>query len=68
MAKAKLNLLAVILVSTSLSNTPFAAHPLFASFVKAALEENNLLRRPITIRDGQAVVGKSEAEIKKLFG
>jgi hypothetical protein len=49
MAKAKLNLLAVILVSTSLSNTPFAAHPLFESdqpfSIVLELPLKDLLRR-----------------------
>ena len=42
--------------------------PSKTAFVKAALEENNLLRRPIVIADGRAVVGRNEDEIRALFG
>lgn len=36
-------------------------------FVQAAVEENNLLRRPILLSGGEAVVGKSEAAIRELL-
>jgi arsenate reductase-like glutaredoxin family protein len=38
-----------------------------AALVAAALEENNLLRRPVTIRDGRAVVGSDEAALRALL-
>lgn len=41
--------------------------PAKAAFVKAALEEPNLLRRPVLIRGRQAVVGFDEAAIRKLL-
>ncbi len=37
-------------------------------FLKAVLEENNLLRRPIVIHEGQAVVGSKLEEIRALLG
>ena len=43
------------------------APPSRAAFVAAALEEPNLLRRPVTVRGGRAVVGGSEKEIRALF-
>jgi arsenate reductase-like glutaredoxin family protein len=41
--------------------------PSKASFVAAALEDNNLLRRPVVIDGGRAVVGFDEAGLKKLL-
>lgn len=38
------------------------------AFVEAVLEEPNLLRRPITLRDGEGVVGKDEDAIRGLLG
>lgn len=42
--------------------------PSKAAFIAAALEDNNLLRRPITIRGKQVVIGLDEAGLKKLLG
>jgi arsenate reductase-like glutaredoxin family protein len=42
--------------------------PTVAAFAKAAAADNNLLRRPIVIRDGKAVVGFDEAAIRALVG
>jgi len=41
--------------------------PSRAAFVAAALEEPNLLRRPITVKGNRAVVGGSEKEIRALL-
>ncbi len=41
--------------------------PSKTAFVVAALEENNLLRRPILLSGGEAVIGKSEAAIRDLL-
>lgn len=41
--------------------------PSKTAFVQAAIEENNLLRRPILLSGGEAVVGKSEAAIRELL-
>ena len=41
--------------------------PAKTRFIAAALEENNLVRRPVLIRDGRAVVGKDEAAIRALL-
>lgn len=45
-----------------------AKPPSKGAFVKAALEDNNLLRRPILIEDGSAVVGYDEDAIRALMG
>lgn len=37
------------------------------AFIDAAVEENNLVRRPVLIRGGEAVVGKDEAAIRALL-
>lgn len=42
--------------------------PSKAAFLKAALEENNLLRRPILVHEGALVVGKDLDGIRKLLG
>ncbi len=44
-----------------------AAPPTKAAFITAALEDNNLLRRPILINKGRAVVGKDAAELRGLL-
>lgn len=41
--------------------------PKKAELIEAALAENNLLRRPVTIRDGRAVVGSDEAALRALL-
>jgi arsenate reductase len=41
--------------------------PSKAAFVAAALEEPNLLRRPIILRGRRAVVGRDEDEIRALL-
>ena len=41
--------------------------PAKTTFVKAALEEPNLLRRPVLIRGRKAVVGFDEESIRKLL-
>jgi arsenate reductase-like glutaredoxin family protein len=41
--------------------------PAKATFVKAALEEPNLLRRPVLIRGRKAVVGFDEDAIRELL-
>jgi len=41
--------------------------PSKTAFIKAALEEPNLLRRPITLRDGKIAVGRDENDIRTLF-
>ncbi len=41
--------------------------PAKAALVAAALEENNLLRRPVTIRDGRTVIGSDEAALRALL-
>jgi arsenate reductase-like glutaredoxin family protein len=43
------------------------APPSKTALLAAAVEENNLLRRPITVRDGRAVVGSSEAALRALL-
>jgi arsenate reductase-like glutaredoxin family protein len=42
--------------------------PSKTAFRKAALEENNLLRRPILVRAGKLVVGKDLDAIRALIG
>ena len=44
-----------------------AKPPSKAVFTRAALEDNNLLRRPIILRGGAAVVGYDEAAIRELL-
>lgn len=44
------------------------APPPKAEFVAAAVMEPNLLRRPILVRDGKAVVGRDEAAWTALLG
>jgi arsenate reductase len=39
-----------------------------AAFVRAALEEPNLLRRPIVVKGGKAVVGRDLDGIRALLG
>lgn len=39
-----------------------------ATFVGSAVAENNLLRRPIVLAGGKAVVGTSEAALRGLLG
>jgi len=39
-----------------------------ATFVAAAVAENNLVRRPVVIAGGSAVVGTSEKELRRLLG
>jgi len=43
------------------------APPSRAAFVAAVLEEPNLLRRPVTVKGGRAVVGGSGKEIRALL-
>jgi arsenate reductase-like glutaredoxin family protein len=45
-----------------------AAPPSKAELAAAAVEENNLLRRPITVRGKRAVVGNDEAALRALLG
>ncbi len=42
--------------------------PSRTAFVKAALEDNNLLRRPTIVRGQDAVVGFDEDAIRELLG
>lgn len=35
--------------------------------IAAALEDNNVLRRPVTIRDGRAVIGADEDALRALL-
>ncbi|MCA8924120.1 MAG: hypothetical protein KDD82_20080 [Planctomycetes bacterium] len=42
--------------------------PTQSVFLEQALEEPNLLRRPITVKGSRAVVGKDEQELRKLLG
>jgi arsenate reductase-like glutaredoxin family protein len=39
-----------------------------AVFIMAATVENNLLRRPVVLSGGAAVVGASEKELRRLLG
>ena len=41
--------------------------PSKAAFIRAALEDNNLLRRPILVVAGRAVVGKDESALGELL-
>ena len=41
--------------------------PAKTTFIKAAMEEPNLLRRPIIVRGKKAVVGKDEDALRKLL-
>ncbi len=41
--------------------------PSKVAFLKAALSENNLLRRPVTIRGDRYAVGKAEGSIRAIF-
>lgn len=43
------------------------APPSRAQLIAAAVEENNLLRRPIVVRGGRAVVGNDEAALRALL-
>lgn len=45
-----------------------AKAPAKATFVNAAFEEPNLLRRPVVIRGQQAVVGFDEEALRALLG
>ncbi len=45
-----------------------AEPPKKAEFVAAALEQPNLLRRPVLVVDGRVVVGKDEGAIRALLG
>jgi len=42
--------------------------PSKAELAAAAALDNNLLRRPIVVRDGRAVVGRDEAGLRELLG
>lgn len=42
--------------------------PAKGAFVAAALEEPNLLRRPVTVRGARGVVGRDAAAIEALLG
>jgi len=42
--------------------------PSKTAFLKAALEENNLLRRPILLSKGKLVVGRDLEAISELLG
>jgi len=44
------------------------APPSKAEFTKAVLEENNLLRRPITIRGKRVAIGSDEEGLRALLG
>jgi arsenate reductase-like glutaredoxin family protein len=41
--------------------------PDLAEFVTAAAGDNNLVRRPIVVRDGRAVVGTDEGALRRLL-
>lgn len=41
--------------------------PAKAELITAALEENNLLRRPVTIHGGRAVIGSDEDALRALL-
>jgi arsenate reductase-like glutaredoxin family protein len=45
-----------------------ATPPARAEFVAAAVADNNLIRRPILVRDGQVVIGKDVPAIRRLLG
>lgn len=45
-----------------------ATPPPVEEFVEAVVADANLLRRPILVKDGQAVVGRDEAGWKALLG
>ena len=45
-----------------------AKPPPTPEFVAAAVKEPNLLRRPILVQDGKAVVGRDEAGWKAMLG
>jgi arsenate reductase-like glutaredoxin family protein len=42
--------------------------PSRSTFIKAALEDANVLRRPIVVRGSESVIGNDEAAIRKLLG
>lgn len=42
--------------------------PSKTAFVKAALEDNNLLRRPVVLRGKRGVVGYDEDALRELLG
>ncbi|MHC4940808.1 MAG: arsenate reductase family protein [Planctomycetota bacterium] len=43
------------------------APPSRTVYIEAVLAEPNLIRRPILVRDGRAVVGRDEAAIRELL-
>jgi arsenate reductase-like glutaredoxin family protein len=45
-----------------------ARPPSRTTFIKAALEDANVLRRPIVVRGARAVIGNDEDAIEKLLG
>ena len=50
-----------------MSNNGRHCRPSKTAFAKAILEENNLLRRPILVHDGEVVVGKDLDGIRALL-
>jgi arsenate reductase-like glutaredoxin family protein len=42
--------------------------PAKTTFIKAVLEEPNLIRRPVLVRGKRAVVGKDEDAVRELLG
>ena len=41
--------------------------PSKTAFIKAALQEPNVMRRPVLVHEGKAVIGKDEEAIKALL-
>ena len=42
--------------------------PAQAAFIAAVQEQSNVIRRPILVKDGAAVVGRDEDAIRELLG
>lgn len=45
-----------------------SAPPSRAEFVAAAAADNNLIRRPILVKDGAVVIGRADAQVRGLLG
>jgi arsenate reductase-like glutaredoxin family protein len=42
--------------------------PTLAKFIEGVAEHENVIRRPILVKNGSAVVGKDEAAVRALLG